>query len=95
MNDYCKEIAFEAIENFGAKKQVLKAIEELAELQVELAKSLNEIDSNIDEELGDVEYMLFQIKEIYNISKSEIDDCILRKAKRLEKRIKKLRSNKK
>ena len=55
------------IEKFGAKNQIIVAIEELSELQKELCKYLRYKTNirNISEEIADVEIMLEQLKLIF------------------------------
>ena len=55
------------IEKFGAKNQIIVAIEELSELQKELCKYLRDKTNirNISEEIADVEIMLEQLKLIF------------------------------
>ena len=65
------EIAGAAIKKYGRVNQVLKAIEELAELQRALARDLpldapQEAEVNVCEELADVEIMLYQLWMFYN-----------------------------
>ena len=54
-------------EKFGAKNQLIVAIEELSELQKELCKYLRDKTNirNISEEMADVEIMLEQLKLIF------------------------------
>ena len=65
------EIARAAVEKYGRVNQVLKAIEELAELQRALARDLSldapqEAEVNVCEEIADVEIMLFQLWMFYD-----------------------------
>lgn len=55
------------IEKFGAKNQIIVAIEELSELQKEICKYLRDKTNirNISEEIADVEIMLEQLKLIF------------------------------
>jgi hypothetical protein len=57
-----------AVLTFGARAQKAKAVEEMAELTVELCKDLNGQGSlaHIAEEMADVEIMLEQLKYIYS-----------------------------
>ena len=61
------------IDYYGQGNQVIKAIEELAELQQELAKSITQPDksakSAISAEMADVEIMLHQMKIIFDCEK--------------------------
>jgi len=55
-----------AIDTFGAHHQKIKAIEEMAELSVELAKDANGIRTNgLEQEIADVVIVLEQLKLIY------------------------------
>lgn len=62
-----KEVYKKLIEKFGAKNQIIVAIEELSELQKELCKYLRDKTNirNISEEMADVEIMLEQLKLIF------------------------------
>lgn len=63
-----KKIYLKAIEEFGANKQIVVAIEELSELQKELCKFLRyETTTNLSEEIADVGIMLEQLKIIFGI----------------------------
>ena len=57
-----------AVSYFGATKQKLKAIEEMAELIVELVKDLlgDGNPAKVSEELADVENMTVQLRIIYD-----------------------------
>lgn len=81
-----------AIKYFGESSQIIKAIEELAELQKELAKHfLNPVDPqielNIFEEIADCEIMIEQLKEIFSCHKRVAENRQM-KLERLEGRIK-------
>jgi|TARA_R100001530_G_scaffold122669_2_gene90383 uncharacterized protein Yka (UPF0111/DUF47 family) len=55
-------------DKFGNQAQIIKAIEELAELQMALAKFMNrqgDVD-NIIEEIADVEIMTAQLKMMFD-----------------------------
>ena len=56
-----------AIAHFGPERQVLKAIEELGELSIELARDLNGIGNleAVHEEMADCIVMLNQLELIY------------------------------
>lgn len=77
----------EAIATYGAKNQIIVAIEELAELQKELCKFLrdNKTD-NIAEEIADVTIMLDQMIMLFS-SQETIESWRKSKLERLEKRI--------
>lgn len=58
--------------HFGLKAQALTLLEEMSELQKEILKNINRKKDNIKEiieETADLEIMLYQIKELYNIHK--------------------------
>ena len=69
--DY-KEIVRSALRCWGTQHQVVVAIEEMSELQKELCKlERGNADMNhIAEEIADVEIMLAQMKEAFNLSHS-------------------------
>lgn len=76
----------EAVKKFGRVNQILKAIEELAELQRALARDLpldapEEAERNVCEEIADVEIMLSQLWLLYD--GREIDDWKDSKLERL------------
>lgn len=81
-----------AINTYGCHNQVIKAIEEMSELQKELCKGLSgkltlaQVD-NIAVEIADTEIMLEQLKMIYGIHKP-VEEWkhlkLLRLANRLE-----------
>lgn len=64
----------EAKELFGYKLQLVVLMEELAELQKEIAKILRgELDhSDLIAELADVEIMIEQLKLLYNIKDTDV-----------------------
>ena len=76
-----------AIAHYGAKQQIIVAIEELSELQKELCKFLrsNKTD-DINEEIADVEIMLEQMIMIFS-SRESIDRWKRYKIERLDKRM--------
>lgn len=78
-----------AIEKYGKEMQFIVAIEELAELQKELAKSLRGIGDKgrITEEIADVEIMISQIKKILGIQEKYIENEKDFKLKRLSERL--------
>lgn len=75
------------INKYGKSNQIIKAIEELAELQKELCKYLC-ISPNVSsmeriaEEIADVEIMLAQIKKIIPVRKL-IENYKIEKVKRI------------
>lgn len=75
---YCKKmqepsISIKAIETFNHKEQIIKVIEEMAELSKELAKELNDNgnEDNIREEIADVMIMMEQMVFLFDV-KNEI-----------------------
>lgn len=73
MNNAIKEIA----DRYGKQSQIVKAIEEMAELTHELARDLiwNDRREQIVEELVDVKIMLEQLIYLYDITDAEIKGC--------------------
>lgn len=78
--------------HFGEKNQLIKAIEELSELQKELCKvvltpnlTIKPTDEVIDE-LADVEIMCAQLRHIFQIS-DQVDERKIFKIERLKQRI--------
>ena len=74
-----------ALEHFGHNVQVMKAIEELGELTVELARNLNGL-GNLDalrEELADAFVMLNQMEMIFG----DVTDIEIAKLERLERMV--------
>ena len=72
-----------AITHFGAEAQIIKAIEELGELSVELARDLNETPGRPDalkEELADAFIMLNQLELIFG----DVTEIEIAKLERLE-----------
>jgi hypothetical protein len=82
-----EQILQEAIANYGARNQIIVAIEELSELQKELCKFLrdNKTD-NIAEEIADVEIMLEQMVMLFS-SRETINRWKQNKLERLDKRM--------
>ena len=60
-----KELYIKAVAKWGVPAQLLMAIEEMSELTKEILKFLRKKESNIIEELVDVEIMLEQLKLIF------------------------------
>lgn len=67
-----KEVYMAALIKWGAGPQITMVFEEMAELQKELCKELrgNGFLGNIAEEMADVEIMLAQMKELFDIEKT-------------------------
>lgn len=83
------QVLKDAIETYGKQAQVIKAIEELSELQQALAKSLNGYTdiSNIAEEIGDCRIMLDQLDYIFDVENESwkaYDEKLYRLKKRME-----------
>jgi len=78
-------------EKFGERKQIVKCIEELSELQKVLCKYLlidvtsnNELYHQLYDEIADVEITIEQMKSIFAIEESEIQNIKDFKHKRME-----------
>jgi hypothetical protein len=80
------EIFKQAVDRWGSDLQIVVAIEELAELQKELCKSLrgNGDTEAISEEMADVKLMLSQLEYIFKNS-SAIELWINIKTRRLQR----------
>jgi hypothetical protein len=75
---------------YGKEKQVLQAVEEMAELQKELIKNVNRNKDNKKEiilEIADVEIMLMQLVDIYNIEPNKLIGAMEYKLLRQKERI--------
>ena len=60
-----------ALETWGEEAQMLMVVEEMSELMKEILKNINRKKNNVDEiieETADVEIMLEQLKENYQIA---------------------------
>lgn len=84
-----------SIEKYGKEPQCRQAMEECAELIQVINKCIrypNKKDcrNNLIEEIADVEIMLYQLKEMFDIGEKEIFEMKEQKAKREEERLKKL-----
>lgn len=86
------EIYKKTIDKYGKSKQVVKAVEELSELQKELCKLLltvnnkRKVVTNVAEEIADCEIMIKQLKLILNCD-SIVNNWKLYKLKRLEEKL--------
>ena len=85
-----REIVEAAVNKYGYRNQVLKAIEELAELQRALARYSanwmgNEEADDVHEEIADVEIMLNQLRLMFD--PNEIDDWKDSKLERLARMV--------
>lgn len=79
------------IEKYGKNKQVGQAVEEMAELTIELNKNINRNKDNETEiilEIADVQIMLAQLVMIYDIDPEKLQGAVeyklLRQKERLE-----------
>ena len=75
------------ISTFGERNQKMQTLEELMELQSALFENVHrgtDNRENIIEEVADVEVMLAQVKEIFNITNEEIGKVQDYKLNRLE-----------
>lgn len=61
MDSVCEK----AIYTYGAEHQKIKAIEELGELIQALSRSILGQDHNVEEELADVEIMIYQLRKMF------------------------------
>ena len=87
MEDNQKELCHQIAAHYGLMHQSLKAVEEMAELSVELVKYANNEKGDIDrilEELADVCIMTEQLQFLMGLN---IDGIISRKIMRQLKRI--------
>lgn len=84
-----KDIILKALEHFGFNRQKVKAVEELGELQNAILRDLDGRGNynNIVEEIADVEIMLIELKAMYEIPPSEIEEMKAKKILRLKRRI--------
>ena len=79
------------IEKYGKNKQVGQAVEEMAELTIELNKNINRNKDNETEiilEIADVQIMLAQLVMIYDIDPEKLQGAVeyklLRQKERME-----------
>lgn len=78
---------YRVINTFGEKNQTMQAIEELMELQKALFENVHRGTDNVEniaEEVADVEIMLHQIKQIYNLDQEKIENIKDYKLERLD-----------
>lgn len=78
------------IEKYGKNKQVGQAIEEMAELTVELNKNINRNKDNETEiilEIADVQIMLAQLVMIYDIDPEKLQGAVEYKLLRQKERV--------
>lgn len=84
------EVITEIITHYGKEKQVGQAIEEMAELTIELNKNINRNKDNEEEitlEIADVIIMLMQLMFIYGIDPDKVLGGIEYKLLRQKERI--------
>lgn len=74
-----------AIGNYGEAAQMIVAMEECSELIQAISKKLRGRDTNVEEEVADVEIMLEQLKLMCN--ESLVEDFKEKKLERLEQRL--------
>ena len=84
MSSYHVEILEKAVTHYGEENQIIKAIEEMAELTVALLHR-NRVDGlkNVKEELADVWIMMAQLEIIFG----RFDNILEAKIERLEDRM--------
>ena len=85
--DLADELLSKAIQQFGFDKQELVAVEEMAELQKEILKSVNRGQNNRDhlkEELVDVLIMLRQLVLIYDFIPEDLNKIAAGKMEKLK-----------
>ena len=85
-----KAVYVDAIMHYEKGRQILKAVEEMAELTNELAKSVDLNRTSIDrivDEIADVTIMMEQLRLIFNVN-TEVQERIDYKVQRLAQRIK-------
>ena len=83
------EVLKQAIETYGKENQSMMVLEEMAELQKEVCKSLrgNNNHDEIVEEIADVLIMLEQLKIMHDVQYKELSDMFNFKINRLKERL--------
>lgn len=87
MNQQFETMLNRLIEKYGKEKQIIKAIEEMAELQKELCKYLigdrseNRIEKIYDE-IADVKLLMLQLKVILELDSDRIAEIMQEKIER-------------
>lgn len=78
------EVVIKAVQKYGREHQITKAIEEMAELMNELAKSQDKrtTTERVIDEIADVKIMLKQLEYIYG--QFNVEKRYMEKVKRLE-----------
>lgn len=85
-----EKILKKIIEKYGKNKQIGQAIEEMAELTIELNKNINRNKDNETEiilEIADVQIMLAQLVLIYDIDPEKLQGAVEYKLLRQKERI--------
>lgn len=79
------EVTIKAVQKYGREHQITKAIEEMAELMNELAKSQDKrtTTEKVIDEIADVKIMLKQLEYIYGQFK--VEKRFMEKINRLER----------
>lgn len=87
LTEWQQDVADVCMAHYGREAQTIKAIEELAELVVVLARSRNQAvhPASIQEEIADVIVMVGQMRAIWGAS--EVDEWIQRKMIRMAQRL--------
>lgn len=84
------KIIIDIVERYGKEVQIGQAIEEMAELTVELNKNINRKKDNRTEiilEIADVAIMLAQLNLIYDVDSDELQGAIEHKLLRQKERM--------
>lgn len=88
MKGYRKKVYRQTLKVYGRDKQMIKAIEEMSELQKELCKWTLGADNGkqVQEEIADVIIMMEQMRMLFDVD-GEIKKMIAYKVDRLERRL--------
>ncbi len=83
------EVLKQAIETYGKENQSMMVLEEMAELQKEVCKSLrgNNNHDEIFEEIADVLIMIEQLKIMHDVKYRELNEMFNFKINRLKERL--------
>lgn len=84
-----RAVYFAAIDHYGSDSQILMAVEEMAELTKELAKTFRPNETTTEklvDEIADVVVMLEQLRLIFDVNE-EVQERIDFKVQRLAQRI--------
>lgn len=85
VNESSNQLYNKVIESYGQDAQMIVAMEECSELIQAVSKHLRGRETNVEEEIADVEIMLEQLKLMCN--EKLVDDIKKSKLKRLEQRL--------